>query len=140
MRRLCWLAFALGATAATAQTIHGKDGITLPPPPKVAVQPVVDSYKVAGGPDVQITDNYRYLEDAHAAETRAFITAENAYTEQYLTQVKMLPEVRTKVSALLRTDEMSTPIKRGGRFFFTRRMRTRRPSFCAKDCTARTSS
>jgi prolyl oligopeptidase len=125
MRRLCWLAFALAATAATAQTvqtIHGKDGITLPPPPKIAVEPVVDTYKVADGPDVQITDNYRYLEDAHSAETRAYISAENAYTEQYLTQVKMLPEVRTKMSALLRTDEMSTPIKRGGRLFFTRRL------------------
>jgi len=122
MRQLSCLALALAATVATAQTIHGKEGISLPPPPLVAAQPVVDTYKVAGQTDVQVTDDYRYLEDAHAPETRAFIAAENAYTEQYLAQVKMLPAVRTQMSALLRTDEISTPSKRGNRFFFSRRL------------------
>jgi hypothetical protein len=44
---------------AFAQTIHGRDGITLPPPPAVEAIPVTDDYF-----GTKITDNYRWLEDA----------------------------------------------------------------------------
>ena len=46
------------------------------------------------GVQTKITDPYRWLEDAHSPETRAFITAQNAYTAQYFSQVKMLPRGR----------------------------------------------
>ena len=82
--RLGTLAAFFLATIASAQTtIHGKSGITLPPPPAVEKHPVQDTYKQAGGPDVTVTDNYRWLEDAKSPETRAYITAENAYTQKY---------------------------------------------------------
>ena len=109
---------ALGQTPAA---IHGKDGITLPPPPAVRVAPVVDTY---GSPEVpvNVTDNYRWLEDAKSPETRAYIAAENTYTQKYFDQVKILPEVRTQMAALLKVDFMSTPQKRGDNYFFTRRL------------------
>ena len=122
--RIAPLALVLFATAASSAqtTIHGKDGIELPPPPMVATHPVTDTYQQVGGPPVAIVDNYRYLEDAKAPDTRAYIAAENAYTEKYLQQVKILPQVRTQMAALLRVDQISTPQQRNGKFYFTRRL------------------
>lgn len=108
-------------TGAMAQ-VHGKQGITLPAPPAVATHPVVDTYAQTNGPDVTVTDDYRWLEDPKSPETRAYIAAENAYTQQYLDQVKALPQIRTQMAALLKVDQMSTPIRRGERLFYTRRL------------------
>ena len=68
-----------------------------------------------------VNDDYRYLEDAKAPETRAFIATENAYTAQYFDQLKSLPGTRTEMAALLKVDVMSTPTRRGDNFFFSRR-------------------
>lgn len=121
---LAVLSIALASFAAQEpRIIHGKDGITLPPPPAVKVQPVVDEYQSGESPQpVQVTDDYRWLEDAHSPETRAFIKAENAYTQQYLDQVKTLPQVREEIAALLRVDFVSTPQHRGDRYFFVKRL------------------
>jgi prolyl oligopeptidase len=121
------LAIAL-CISSTAQTplqtqIHGKSGITLPPPPVVATDPVTDTYTVSGSASpVTVTDPYRWLEDARSPQTRAFIAAENAYTQSYFDQVKILPEIRTQMSALLRVDSTSVPTHRGDWYFFSRRL------------------
>ncbi len=122
--RGAWLAVVFGAAvcASGQDVIHGKEGITLPAPPVVATHPVVDTYKTADGTDVQVTDDYRWLEDSKSPETRAYITEENAYTQKYLDQVKILPEVRTQLSALLKVDYVSMPITRGSTYFFTKRL------------------
>jgi prolyl oligopeptidase len=91
-------------------------------PPVVAQDPVTDSYAVAGSSTpVTITDPYRWLEDAKSPRTRAFIAAENAYTQSYFDQVKALPEIRSSMSALLRVDSTSVPLHRGEWYFFSRR-------------------
>ncbi len=103
--------------------IHGKNGITLPPPPVVNVAPVVDEYRSAESSEpVKVTDNYRWLEDARSPETRAFIKAENAYTQKYLDQLKILPQVRQQIAALLRVDFYGLPQHRGDRYFFVKRL------------------
>ena len=111
----------LAATVSAQTTIHGKSGIELPAPPAVAKQPVTDTYQVAGAPDVTLTDNYRWLEDAKSPETRAYIAAQNAYTQKYLDQLKTLPDTREQMAKLLKTDFISTPTKRGDRYFFSKR-------------------
>jgi len=117
-------AFAQSTQQAASQpTIHGKDGITLPPPPDVAKHPVTDEYNSAdSATPVKVTDDYRWLEDAHSPATSAFITAENAYTQKYLDQVKILPAVREQMTKLLRVDQTSTPVRRGSGYFFSRRL------------------
>ncbi len=120
------LAFALGTivfslAVASAQEIHGMNGIVLPPPPVIAKLPVTDSYQVANGQPVSVTDEYRYLENARAPETRAYIAEENSYTAKYFDQLKSLPGTRTEMAALLRVDQMSIPTRRGDNFFFSRR-------------------
>src|SRR5208283_4191016 len=76
-----WAAVAMGAFA---QTIHGREGITLPQPPAVEAIPVTDDYF-----GTKVVDNYRWLEDAKSPRTRAFIDAQNAYTAQYLKQASV---------------------------------------------------
>ncbi len=113
---------SLGVATAGAQ-VQGRDGITLPNPPVVKTDPVVDEYKsVDPGVPTKITDPYRWLEDAKSPETRAYIAAQNAYTAQYFAQVKMLPAVVDEMTKLLRVDFISTPTKRGDRYFFAKRL------------------
>src|ERR1700719_2316431 len=112
----------LGAVAAVAQ-VQGRDGITLPNPPAVKTELVVDEYKSAApGVPTKITDPYRWLEDAHSPATRAYITAQNAYTAQYFSQVKMLPTVVDEMGKLLKVDFVSVPTRRGDRYFFSKRL------------------
>ncbi len=128
MRMICVLVLASGwacgwAGAQQNAMVHGKDGITLPPPPAVKTVPVVDSYvSAASSSPVRLTDNYRWLEDAKSPDTRAFIAAENSYTDLYLNQVKILPQVRTEMGALLKVESVSTPQRRGTSYFFSKRL------------------
>lgn len=118
---ICYVPLARAFDAG--DVIHGKDGITLPPPPDVKKQPVTDEYKSAASPKpVKVSDDYRWLEDAKSPETRSFINAENAYTQRYLDQVKILPEVREQLSRLLRVDVTGIPQRRGDKYFFLKRL------------------
>ncbi|MFP5228227.1 MAG: prolyl oligopeptidase family serine peptidase [Acidobacteriota bacterium] len=117
--------FALCAIAAPmmlhaqppASTIRGANGITLPPPPVARVDTVTDDY--AG---TKIEDPYRWLEDARSPETRAWITEENAYTQQYLSQLTTLPKISSELTALMRVDQYSIPEYRAGKYFFKKRL------------------
>ena len=103
--------------------VQGRDGITLPAPPAVATQPVTDEYASAGAPSpVKVTDPYRWLEDAHSPATRSFITEENAYTDKYFEQVKMLPAAEEQLTKLLKVDTVGEPVARGDRYFFSKRL------------------
>lgn len=99
-------------------TVHGRDGITLPPPPVAAVKPVTDDYFGT----TKVVDDYRWLEDASSPETLKWIVAENAYTQKYLGQVKDLPRIRKELAALQRVEVESTPMLRAGKYFFTKRL------------------
>jgi prolyl oligopeptidase len=124
MRGGVWLGVtmvALSAVVAGAQ-IHGKDGITLPNPPATTTVSVVDDYQSADpAAPTKITDPYRWLEDAHSPETREFIAAQNAYTTQYFSQVKMLPQVIDEMTKLLKVDYVGVPTRRGDHYFFSKR-------------------
>ncbi|MGA7859564.1 MAG: prolyl oligopeptidase family serine peptidase [Terracidiphilus sp.] len=110
------VALILGV-GASAQTIHGRDGITLPPPPAVDKVPVVDNYF-----GTKITDDYRWLEDAKSPETRAFIDAENAYTSRYFKQARILPQVVDDLQSLEKVPSWSMPIERDGNYYFQKRL------------------
>src|SRR5438477_8767753 len=86
-----------------AQTIHGREGITLPSPPPVEADPVTDDYF-----GTKITDSYRWLEDAKSTQTRAFIDAENAYTSRYLKQAKIRSQIVDDLDPLENVSE-TTP-------------------------------
>ena len=97
--------------------IHGMNGVTLPPPPAVAVKPITDAVNGA-----TLTDNYRWLEDQKAPETRAYIDAQMAYTQSYLGQVKDRPAIAKRLAEMARVDSYSPPTERGGKYFFKKRL------------------
>jgi prolyl oligopeptidase len=106
-----------GANILAAQTIHGRGGITLPAPPDVDAVPVTDNYF-----GTKIVDNYRWLEDAKSDQTRAFIDAENAYTNRYLEQAHIRQQISDDLDPLVNITETTAPINRAGSYFFYRRL------------------
>jgi len=115
MRRnlACALLGALSGTMASGQAIHGRGGITLPPPPAVEAVPVTDDYF-----GTKIVDNYRWLEDANSPETKAFIDSENAYTQRYMEQARIRPQITDDMDALEHVSTFKVPIERGNDLFF----------------------
>jgi prolyl oligopeptidase len=109
-----------GMLQVGAQTVavHGDNGVKLGAPPAVAVVAVTDN---VGGH--KITDNYRWLEDQKAADTRAFIASEMAYTDSYFAQIEPLKQRLVKrLTELSRVDSVSEPTEEHGRFFYEKRM------------------
>jgi prolyl oligopeptidase len=118
MQRTPCLAFwLLVGVAGFAQTIHGRDGITLPAPPAVQTVPVTDDYS-----GTKISDNYRWLEDANSTESRAFIDEQNAYTAHYLKQARIRSQAQDDLDALENVSEAGAPIERAGSYFFRKRL------------------
>jgi len=107
----------LGITAADTRLIRGGNGVTLPLPPGTEAKPVTDV--VNGTP---ITDPYRWLEDGKSSETRAWIASQMKYTEEYVSQVKIRPEIAKRVKELVRVESFSIPVERQGRYFFNKRL------------------
>jgi prolyl oligopeptidase len=110
------LALVLGATSL-AQSIHGRDGITLPAPPAVEASPVTDDYF-----GTKIADSYRWLEDAKSTQTRAFIEAQNAYTTRYMKQAHIRTQILDDLDALEHVSRWTVPMQRAGNFYFMKRM------------------
>jgi prolyl oligopeptidase len=111
------LVFGLGLLTGFGQTIHGRSGIALGAPPEAPATPVTDDYF-----GTKIVDNYRWLEDANSPETRAFIDAENAYTNTYLQQAHIHAQAADDLDALANVSDTGAPIERAGNFFFERRL------------------
>ncbi len=118
MRLFSSLALGLSLVLpVAAQTIHGGDGITLPPPPSVLASPVYDNYF-----GTKIPDSYRWLEDARSDETRAYIDQQNAYTARYFQQARIHPHVVEALDPLERAPRWTLPIQRAGNYYFTKRL------------------
>ncbi len=111
------LVFASAFAADKPSEVRGGNGIILPPPPPTEAKPVTETVQ-----GTTITDPYRWLEDAKSPETRAWIGEQMKYTEQYLSQVKVRPEIVTELTKLERVETYSIPIERGGNYFFKKRL------------------
>jgi prolyl oligopeptidase len=118
MRRPALICFALSlGFRALAQTIHGRDGITLPPPPAVESTPVSDDYF-----GTKIPDSYRWLEDAKSTETRAFIDSQNAYSARYMKQAHIRSQILDDLDALEHVSRWTIPVQRAGNYYFMKRL------------------
>jgi len=113
-----FLLLALFAVAAgNPSAVKGGDGITLPPPPPTETKPITENIH-----GITLTDPYRWLEDAKSPATRTWIDEQMKYTGQYLSQVKIRPEIVRELTKLERVDSYSIPIERGGNYFFKKRL------------------
>src|SRR3569833_2667037 len=109
--------FCLFLGSAFSQTIHGREGITLPPPPVVDSQPVIDNYF-----GTHVTDNFRWLENAKSPETRTYINKKNAYTTRYLKQARIRNQIVDDLDPLEHTTRWSIPMQRAGKYYFMKRL------------------
>src|SRR3954464_11528999 len=109
--------FATLAANLPSKEVHGAHGITLPPPPPTAAKPVTD--EVSGH---SLTDPYRWLEDQDSPETRAWIDSQMRYTQQYLSQVKIRPEIVKRLTELEHVETVGIPIERNEAYFYNKRL------------------
>ncbi|RZJ06754.1 MAG: S9 family peptidase [Rubrivivax sp.] len=97
---------ALVATSAQAQTLDY-------PTTRKADQ--VDIYH-----GTTIADPYRWLEDDNSAETKAWVTAQNAVTDKFLEAMPQRQPVRRIYTELYNFERFGVPFKEGGRYFWSR--------------------
>ena len=67
---------------------------------------------------VKVADPYRWLEDTDAAETHAWVEAENKVTFGYLDQIPYRPAIRERLTKLWNYERFGLPEMEGGRYFF----------------------
>jgi prolyl oligopeptidase len=84
--------------------------------PSTRVDEVTDS--LHGEP---VVDPYRWLEDGDSAETRAWVTAQNAFTRSVLGNVVGREQIHARLDVLLTSGSVGTPVVRGRRYFYERR-------------------
>jgi prolyl oligopeptidase len=86
-------------------------------PPAARIDSAKDTY---GG--TVVADPYRWLEDQDSPETRAWITAEQKCTDTMLSKLPGRVQITRRFGELLLTDSFETPVERGGRYFFRKRL------------------
>lgn len=104
------------AAPGTAEIVGG-NGITLPEPPATEKHPVSET--VQGD---TIMDDYRWLEKQRDPATRAWIDAQSAYTDSYLRQVTVRPQIQAELEKLIKVETYTTPVKCGELYFFKKRL------------------
>lgn len=103
-------ACALVAAATLVPADLGAQSIRYPATKKVEV---VDDYH-----GTQVADPYRWLEDTNAAETAAWIEAQNAVTFDYLGGIVEREAIRARLTELWDFPRHGTPYREGGKIFF----------------------
>jgi prolyl oligopeptidase len=101
------LTFAAATFAADVQ---------FPKPPATPVHEADDTYF-----GVTIKDPYRWLEDQNSPETRAWINAQNAYTQKALSEFTGRSALRAQIEKVMKIDSIGMPQHRGNRYFYLRR-------------------
>jgi len=85
-------------------------------PPKTRTDDVKE--RIQG---VEIADPYRWLEDQQSPETRAWIDAQNKYTQAFLDTWPGRAALKRRLTELIRIETISVPAELNGRYFFKRR-------------------
>ena len=83
--------------------------------PETAKREVVDDYH-----GTKVIDPYRWLEDDNAAETKAWVAAQNKVTYHYLDQIPERARLRERLTKLWNFERYGIPFKQGGRYFYSR--------------------
>ena len=76
----------------------------------------VDQIDVYHG--VKVADPYRWLEDLDAADTRAWVEAQNHLTFAYLNEIPARAQIKQRLTKLWNYERYSLPQKQGSRYFY----------------------
>ncbi|MGH7908808.1 MAG: prolyl oligopeptidase family serine peptidase, partial [Candidatus Acidiferrales bacterium] len=112
------LVAALATTSLLAQAPTTAENAAAAPaaPPATRTDNVKD---VLHG--VELVDPYRWLEDQWGADTRAWIEAQNKYTDSVVNPLPGRDKLQKRLTELLRVDNIGVPKERKGRYFFSKR-------------------
>lgn len=67
-----------------------------------------------------VADPYRWLEDLDSPQTRQWVEAQNRLTFSYLESIPQRPAILQRLTELWNFERFGLPIKRGGKYFYTR--------------------
>ena len=76
---------------------------------------VVDDYF-----GTMVADPYRWLENDTSAETNAWVQAQRAVTDAYLSQIPFRSAIKDRLTQLMNYERYSVPSKRFGRYLFSK--------------------
>ena len=83
-------------------------------PPATRKLDVVDHYF-----GTNIPDPYRWLEDDHSLDTKAWVKAQNEVTEAYLAAIPERERIRARLTKLWDYEKFSAPSRHGNRFVYS---------------------
>lgn len=83
------------------------------PYPQAARTEVTDNYF-----GTEVADPYRWLEDDRSEATAAWVTAENAVTQDYLSQIPFREAIRTRLTELWTYPQQGAPTKHGDYYYY----------------------
>ncbi|MBI4913503.1 MAG: S9 family peptidase [Acidobacteria bacterium] len=66
-----------------------------------------------------VPDPYRWLEDDHSLDTKAWVKAQNEVTDAYLSAIPERERIRTRMTKLWDYEKYSAPSKRGKYYFYS---------------------
>ena len=87
--------------------------INLQPYPQTAKVDVTDNYH-----GTEVADPYRWLEDDNSPETAEWVKAENAVTDDYLSQIPFRNAIRERLNELWNYEKTGIPEKVGDYYFY----------------------
>jgi prolyl oligopeptidase len=116
MKKLALFAAVLALVSCRGDRTAGTAGPRIPLTyPQAARGDVVDDHH-----GTKVADPYRWLEDADSAETRQWIDAQNAVTQQYLASIPQRDALRARLTELWNYERYTIPYSRGGRYLFSK--------------------
>ncbi|WP_211302035.1 prolyl oligopeptidase family serine peptidase [Chitinophaga niastensis] len=66
----------------------------------------------------KVADPYRWLEDDHSAETKAWVDAENTVTQEYLSKIPFRSGIKKRLEELWNYPKIGAPTKHGNYYYF----------------------
>ncbi|MDR1865950.1 MAG: prolyl oligopeptidase family serine peptidase [Bacteroidales bacterium] len=89
------------------------NGVKVKPYPEAVREDVADDYF-----GKRVADPYRWLEDDRSPETAAWTEAENAVTEDYLSQIPFRSRIRERLTDIWNYPRYSAPFREGDWYYF----------------------
>src|SRR5690606_29553915 len=110
----CTALFAACAPTQETQTvIEPLENISMLPYPETKKTETNDTYF-----GTAVSDPYRWLEDDMADDTKAWVTAQNEVTDNYLSQIPYRDAIKNRLKTLWNYEKFSAPFKEGEFTYF----------------------
>ncbi len=113
MKRVSSGTVALLGAAALFASCDNMKRIKLLPYPETERGDVVDNYF-----GTEVPDPYRWLEDDNSEATAAWVEAENAVTQDYLSQIPFRGAIRERLTEVWNYPKESAPSKHGDWWYY----------------------